>query len=67
MFPHTKRCHTIENMPNYLSLGLAEELEGSLVQIRKICGDFLPLITDDSWHHLDEDGNGVLILVILWI
>lgn len=37
-----------------------EELEGSLGVIKKICGGFLPTITDEAWHHLDEDGNGVL-------
>lgn len=36
-----------------------EELEGSLGEIRQVCG-FLPAITEEAWHHLDEDGNGVV-------
>eukprot|EP00931_Biecheleriopsis_adriatica_P101466 TRINITY_DN7659_c0_g1_i1.p1 TRINITY_DN7659_c0_g1~~TRINITY_DN7659_c0_g1_i1.p1 ORF type:complete len:526 (-),score=102.41 TRINITY_DN7659_c0_g1_i1:130-1707(-) len=36
-----------------------EELEGALEAIKSTCG-FLPAITDEAWHHLDEDGNGVV-------
>eukprot|EP00931_Biecheleriopsis_adriatica_P057500 TRINITY_DN34122_c0_g1_i1.p1 TRINITY_DN34122_c0_g1~~TRINITY_DN34122_c0_g1_i1.p1 ORF type:complete len:540 (-),score=93.20 TRINITY_DN34122_c0_g1_i1:77-1645(-) len=36
-----------------------QELESALKDIRKIAG-FLPDITEESWHHLDEDGNGVV-------
>jgi len=36
-----------------------EELESALVLIKQTCG-FLPPITDEAWHHLDEDGNGVV-------
>jgi hypothetical protein len=35
-------------------------LEGSLGLISKICGGFLPALTEEAWHHLDEDGNGVV-------
>mmetsp|Transcript_107166 Transcript_107166/g.185684 ORF Transcript_107166/g.185684 Transcript_107166/m.185684 type:complete len:403 (-) Transcript_107166:14-1222(-) len=36
-----------------------EEIEGALGEIRSVCG-FLPAITEESWKHLDEDGNGVV-------
>jgi len=36
-----------------------EEITAALAAIRKTCG-FLPAITDEAWHHLDEDGNGVV-------
>ncbi|CAJ1432833.1 unnamed protein product [Effrenium voratum] len=35
------------------------ELEASLGKIRACCGS-LPEVTDEAWHHLDEDGNGVV-------
>eukprot|EP00434_Breviolum_minutum_P032778 symbB.v1.2.028989.t1/scaffold3111.1/size63350/4 len=37
-----------------------KELEGSLDMIKRACGDSLGAITDEAWHHLDEDGNGVV-------
>jgi len=37
-----------------------EELVGALGAIADLCGDILPTITEEAWHHLDEDGNGVV-------
>jgi len=39
---------------------LAEELEGTLDIIGRLCKDALPRMTETAWQHLDEDGNGVV-------
>merc|ERR1739845_229255 len=37
-----------------------EELEPTMAIISKLCGEYLPPMSDAAWKHLDEDGNGVV-------